>query len=106
MRNYGTLPAINVSASASFVLGPNTLGAVTDPASAEIFPSATYENKTQFVLSEQQHASVLSGDGMVLANIRIAYGAADGRRFEYSADAQYSHVTWAFSILKSQTRSI
>ncbi len=103
VRNYGTLPAVEVSVFADFILGSSHLREVENPASAEVFPQGDCESAIRFVLSEAQQDSVTRGDGIMIVRIRIKYSSADGRRYVYSAEGQFKHDISSFAIVGSKT---
>lgn len=106
LKNYGTLPAVNVSALVEFLLDTSPLWTVKELSSAEVAPHADYEAVNQLDLREKEHNILLEGNKFLVVRIRINYEAADRRRFEYAAEAQLKHITGVFQIVKSETRNL
>jgi hypothetical protein len=102
IRNFGTLPAIGVDASLELKAGINA-APEQGPVSAEVFPQGEVESVARFVISEIEHSRLVINDLILAVSVRISYAAADGRKFRYSAEAQFKFDTGAFIMLRSQT---
>jgi hypothetical protein len=102
LKNFGTLPAVEVTATAQLLIGPHTWGS-QGPASLEIFPHEEIESPISFQLSPELCRGVYSGDQCPVVRVHVNYAAADGRRYLYKAEAHYMHESGSFLVLSSQT---
>jgi len=103
VRNFGSLPAVNVDATIAFKVGPNSWSK-GGPASAECFPQADAETLSTILLSEMENLEVVSGNYILEVCIQVKYAGADGSQYFHSAEPQYRHDTKTFAILRSQTQ--
>jgi hypothetical protein len=104
IRNYGTLPAMNVGVFAEYYLNGLPLGSTTDSSSTEIFPGTEFDYLLEHTLNEQDYQLLMSGNEILIIRVRITYGGPDNRPFEYAAEVQCQDDV--FSIISSQTRSV
>lgn len=102
IKNFGTLPAVDVEARLTLKVGPNTRD-YDGPSSAEVSPQADIESVARFEFPAATHPAVTTGDQILEARVRIKYATANERRYVYSAQAQYKHDTDSFAILSSKT---
>ena len=105
IKNFGTLPATRVDAALDWNTGFNA-GTGIGPSAGEIFPLAEVESIALLNLAEKVPQQIFTGDQILQLHARAEYWAEDGRRFLYTADAQWNHESRAFMMLKSQTRSV
>jgi hypothetical protein len=103
IKNFGTLPATHVDAALDWKAGLNE-GTGIGPSSGEIFPQAEVESIALIKLTEMLPQQMFTGDQILQLHARVNYSAEDGRRFLYTADAQWNHESAAFMMLSSQTQ--
>jgi len=105
VRNFGSLPAVQTHATLTVSVGPNHwehVGAL----SAEVLPQGAIESLARVELFGAIHPSVLSGEWILVLNLRIAYASADGRKYVHSAEARYKNATGTFEVDNSQTELV
>lgn len=105
LRNYGTLPAIRVSASFEYWAGTRLLSNIREPQSAEIFPGSGYDINLPIDLG-QDLRSVTGGREPLILKLLVKYDSIDERRFEYSAEAVLVDAGTRLATSKSQTRQL
>jgi hypothetical protein len=114
LKNFGTMPALNVGLVAEFFADASGFAQVTEPASIQIFPSAEVESVIR-INSHPHRVAIQSGTEKLRINVHIPYKAEDGRRFEYRAEVFYaeglpgqpfSHLPGRFVINKSETSPV
>jgi hypothetical protein len=105
LRNYGTLPAIRVSASFEYWSGTRMLSNIREPESAEIFPGSAYDLNLHINLGQGLRA-VTSGTEPLVLKLLVKYDSIDERRFEYSAEALLTDAATRLAVSKSQTRQL
>jgi len=103
IKNYGTLPAMNVAAMIEFFTGNTRLTQITEPAAVQIFPSAEIESIVRLSMPTHR-VQIQQGIEKLRIEVRIPYQAEDGRQFEYSAEVSYTQ-DGSFAIQKSETRA-
>src|SRR6266850_1789738 len=103
IKNYGTLPAMNVAAMIEFFTGNTRLTQVTEPAAVQIFPSDEIESIVRLSMPTHR-VQIQQGIEKLRIEVRIPYQAEDGRQFEYSAEVSYTQ-DGSFAIQKSETRT-
>jgi hypothetical protein len=105
------MPALNVSMFVDFFADESQFARATGPASVQIFPSAEIES-TIWINPEPHRVSIQRGAKKLRINVRVAYQAEDGQRFEHRAEVFYaeglpvqpfSHLPGRFVINKSET---
>jgi hypothetical protein len=104
IKNFGTLPAVCVEAVLDWTAGINS-GTEKGPASAEVFPQDGVELQARFVLDPGVHARLTSNHETLVIRPRIKYSATDGRKFLYSAEAQFGFDTGTFMMVSSRTEA-
>jgi len=102
IKNYGTLPAMNVAAMIEFFAGKTRLTQITEPAAVQIFPSDEIESVVRLSMPTHR-VQIQQGIQKLRIEVRIPYQAEDGRQFEYSAEVSYTQ-DGSFAIQKSETR--
>jgi len=103
IKNYGTLPAMNVAAMIEFFAGNTRLTQITEPAAVQIFPSDEIESIVRLSMPTHR-VQIQQGIQKLRIEVRIPYQAEDGRQFEYSAEVSYTQ-DGSFAIQKSETRT-
>ena len=101
LKNYGTLPALNVGSTVDFFTDHTPRTQKTEPTSVQIFPSEEFSSIVQFDMGEPDRAAVHDETKKLRINVSIPYQGEDGRRFEYTAEVSYSQSR--FAIDKSET---
>jgi hypothetical protein len=101
LKNYGTLPALNVGAMIEIFTDDALRGQKKEPTSFQIFPSAKPVTIFRFDMGEQDRAGVHDESKKLRISVRIPYQAEDGRHFEYTA--QVSYTQGRFAVEKSET---
>jgi hypothetical protein len=104
VRNYGTLPAVNVGIFTEYRLNRLALGSGIDSSSTEIFPGTEFDYLLEHTLNEPDYQRLMGGNEILTIGVRITYGGPDNRLFEYSANVECQDDV--FSIIASQTRSL
>jgi hypothetical protein len=103
LKNYGTLPAMNVAAMIEFFTGNTRLTQITEPTAVQIFPSDEIEPIVRLSMPTHR-VQIQQGTEKLRIEVRIPYQAEDGRQFEYSAEVSYMQ-DGSFAIQKSDTRT-
>jgi len=102
LKNYGTLPALNVGLAVSFFTDNTPRATKTESASVQIFPADEFSSIVQFDLGDVDLAPVQNGKMKLRMDVRIPYRSDDNRKFEFLA--QVSYVYGRFEIDRSETR--
>jgi hypothetical protein len=111
LKNYGTMPALNVGVVMEFFAETSRFAQITEPTSIQIFPSAEIES-TVWIRPHPHRVPIQSGAEKLRINVRIPYQAENGRHFEHRAEISYaeglpggpfSHMPGRFVIEKSET---
>lgn len=103
MKNFGSLPAINVNASVEMSSEGPSLQADRATESAEMFPQAEVQTRTLIQLEDVR--PVIDGNKIVSGRIRISYEASNEQRYEFIANIRYEHSKDRFT-MDSGTRSL
>ncbi len=103
LKNYGTLPALNVGLAVNFYIDDAPRATKTESASLQIFPTDEFGSTVQFDLGDVDLAPVQNGTMKLRMDVFIPYRSDDGRTFEYMAKVSY--VSGRFEINKSETRA-
>lgn len=103
IRNFGSLPAIKVNASLEMSADGMNLQADRATESAEMFPQAEAQTRTQFQFEDVR--PIIEGNKIVSGHIRISYEAPNGQRYEFIAKIRYGHSKDRFT-MDSETRSL
>jgi hypothetical protein len=111
LANYGTLPATNLNASFEFhTESPQEsrfpLQTISGPESAEIFPRSEYEADLSPAINLQQQTQIASRLKDLILIVKATYGASEGRKFGYTAEAKLDIASGRFKLLKSKTHAI
>jgi hypothetical protein len=101
LKNYGTLPALNVGASIEFFTDNAPRGKLQEPMSFQIFPSAEPMLIFRFDMGDPDRTTVHNETKKLRISVLIPYQAEDGRHFEYTADVSYTQGR--FAVDKSET---
>jgi hypothetical protein len=101
LKNFGTLPALDVGAAIEFFAGNTSFAKINEPTSVQIFPSAETQIIAQQMIAKR--VEIQTGAEKLRINVRIPYIAEDGRHFEHTAEVSYNHQLNAFDIDKSET---
>lgn len=101
LKNYGTLPALNVGLIVAFFTDNTPRAVKTETESLQIFPSSVFGDTVQFDLGDVDWPLVRDGKMKLRAEVHIPYRSDDGRAFEYLAQVSYAHGQ--FQIDKSET---
>jgi|SRR6267378_4450701 len=101
LKNYGTLPALNVGLIVAFFTDNTPRAVKTETESLQIFPSSVFGDPVQFDLGDVDWPLVRDGKMKLRAEVHIPYRSDDGRAFEYLAQVSYAHGQ--FQIDKSET---
>jgi hypothetical protein len=106
LRNFGSTPAVHVKANCELIIGVERIYTKEDPQSAEIFPNSSHEVVIATDLGLPVVRRFTGGSEPLFLKVRVEYGSADGKRFEYVAQAKLIDSSRYFSILNSETRSL
>jgi hypothetical protein len=88
LKNYGSLPALNVGTMIEFFAGTVRFAQITEPTSVQVFPLVEVESIVR--LAPHPHrVPIQRGEEKLTATVRIPYQTEDGRRFEYAAEVSY-----------------
>jgi hypothetical protein len=104
LKNYGTLPAVNVGCTVEFFTDNHLRTQKTEPASVQIFPSAEVVSIIRFDMGDADKGPIHQETMKLLMKIRIPYRSEDGRQYEYSAEASFGQSR--FAVDKSETRQL
>jgi multidrug efflux pump subunit AcrA (membrane-fusion protein) len=104
LRNYGTLPALDVGATIEVIIENASRANMREPKSFEVFPSAESAIVFKFDMGEPDRPSVHDETKKLRIAVRISYRAEDGRHFEYLAEVY--HLQGQFPMAKSETRAL
>lgn len=102
LKNYGTLPALHVSAMFNFLTDNERRAQKTEPESVEIFPSQEFESVVRFDLGVQDQQAVHAETKKLKVEVRIFYQGDGGRHFGHAAQVSYAHSR--FVIDNAETR--
>ncbi len=102
LKNFGTLPALEVGVEIEFFAGNESFAQKKEPSSVQVFPS----EQPQKIIHQriEKRVEIQTGAEELRIDVRIPYGAEDGRHFEYAAQISYNHTSNAFDIDKSATQ--
>jgi hypothetical protein len=89
LKNYGSLPALNVGMMIEFFADTTRVAQVTEPTAVQIFPSVELESNLRLGFG-QHRIPIQQGQQRLLVSVRIPYKTEDGRNFEYSAQVSYA----------------
>jgi hypothetical protein len=110
LKNYGTLPAVNVGATIDFFAGGTRFDHVVEPTSVQIFPSVEVESTIRPSVAAHR-VPIQQGTEKLQIAVRIPYQTEDGRQFEYTAEVSYTrgqpkapYMPGQFQIDKSETK--
>jgi hypothetical protein len=104
IRNFGTLPALEMEAKVEFVVNETMIAASAGPFSTEVFPqSEPVPTRASFEFTGQQRDEVMSGAVTLIARIHIAYSASSGQRYKHRANTRYDRGYGTFSVIDSET---
>lgn len=107
VKNFGTLPALNVGATLEFKLDRKTFRSESGPCSAEIFPQSSSERTlTDLKLDDADRIAVRNGDKALAVAVQINYGTTDGQQFAYTAEVRYKRGFGTFYTYESWTRAV
>jgi hypothetical protein len=111
IRNFGSLAANQVGASAELHLDENILMTDSGPKGAEVFPQSVPLTKiTKYVWEETggdaNRRAVMTGQKSFVVRVRVEYSGPDGRQHKQTADAQFNRGFGTFSIIESRTETI
>lgn len=101
LKNFGTLPALDVGLEMEFFAGNTSFAQIKEPSSVQVFPSS--EPRTIIHQAIAKRIEIQTGAEKLRIDIRIPYRAEDGRHFDYTAQVSYNHQMNAFDIDKSET---
>ncbi len=109
LKNYGTLPALNVGAMMEFFADTTRFAQMTEPTSVQIFPSAEVESIARPAMHPHR-VPIQQGAQRLRIAVKIPYQTEDGRHFEYNAEVSYTQgraeapfMPGRFEIDKSET---
>jgi hypothetical protein len=101
LKNFGTLPALEVGTTIEFFAGETSFAKIDEPAAAQIFPSA------ETVIRVRKHilrrVEIQNGIEKLLFKVLIPYRSEDGRYFVYTAQVSFRLEHLAFNIDCSDT---
>lgn len=89
VRNYGTLPAIEVSTAVEFRIDGELRYTHREAESLQIFPSNPVEQDMGFNVGEDERGAIPSGRKKLEVTVTVRYQREDGRKFEYLAKGSY-----------------
>lgn len=104
LKNYGTLPAMDVGCTVEFFTDNHIRAQKTEPASVQIFPSAEVGSIIRFDMGETDRVPIHQETMKFRMKVRIPYRSEDGRQYEYSAEASFGQGR--FAVDKSETRQL
>ncbi len=88
VKNYGTLPAKNVSAQTEYFIDKGLRKNIPGAQSVEIFPSNVFEYRTDFTFGKDEVGKVPQGKQELSYIVTIKYESED-RKFMYVATGAY-----------------
>jgi hypothetical protein len=103
LKNYGTLPAVNVGLTVDFFTDEGPRQHWMQPGSLQIFPSSVFNAVMRFDIGDDW-APIQQEIKNLRISVRIPYETEDGRRFEYTAELLHKHG--GFHTDKSETKTI
>ncbi len=89
LKNYGTMPALNVGLLMDFFADTSRFAQKTEPTSVQIFPGAQVESKVRLNMHPHR-IPIQEGTEKLRIVVHVPYQAEDGRHFEYSAEVSYA----------------
>jgi len=101
LKNFGTLPALDVGTEIEFFAGDTSFAQMKEPSCVQVFPSA--ETKRIVHQHIANRLEIQMGEAKLRIDVRIPYRAEDGRYFDYTAQVSYSRQLNAFDLDKSET---
>jgi hypothetical protein len=104
LKNFGTLPALNMGITIEFFAGDTSFAKEEEPTSLEVFPSTEPNVITHQVI--HRRVDIQNGVETLRMDVRIPYQAEDGRQFNYTARVFYNHKRNGFDIERSETHLV
>ncbi len=101
LKNYGTLPALNVGAVVKIIIDKELRDTKKEPTTFQIFPSAEPTTIFRFDMGDLDKPRVHDETKKLRIEVLIPYQAEDGRQFVYTADVSYTQGR--FAVDKSET---
>ena len=101
LKNYGTLPALNVGSTVEFFNDHTPRTQKTEPTSVQIFPIEEFSSIVQFDMGEPDRAAVHDETKKLRINVCIPY---QGRTVAASSTPQRFPIRRAVSRLTSRRR--
>jgi hypothetical protein len=86
LKNYGTLPAVNVGFTANVFTDDVQRIQHTSRASIQIMPSSVFEAILRVDWGEPDVQAVHAETKKIRIHVRLPYQTEDGRKFEFSSD--------------------
>jgi hypothetical protein len=88
IRNFGTLPAIDVGFAAEYFIDSGSRGKQTAKLAVQVFPDSTHHARHRFDTG-LDGPSLIAGKMKLEVKVFIPYKTQENRLFEYSADLCY-----------------
>lgn len=101
LKNFGTLPALEVGTTIEFFAGDTPFAKIVEPAGAQIFPSAETAIRARQIILKR--IEIQNGKEKLLFKVLIPYCSEDGRYFHYTAQVSFRLEHLAFNIDSSDT---
>jgi len=102
LKNYGTLPALNVGLTAEVFTDNNLREHTIESPSVQIFPSAEFVSIVRFDMGNPDTVGVHKESIKLRIEVRMPYQSEDGRHFEHAATVSFVHGR--FQVDKSATQ--
>ncbi len=103
LKNYGTLPALDVGLTAEVFTNRNPRMQTTESPSVQIFPSAEFVSIVRFDMGDADKVGVHNESIKLLIEALIPYRSEDGRHFEHTVTVSFARSQ--FQVDKSGTRN-